>query len=133
MNRSIKALVMAALAVVGVAATMVIGASSAPTANCGEGCSTSDAGVAHMKINGDHFNIGDRVWLGYYQLNSRRLIQGYWVNATPHPNFPGGSFGHRTDMLNCGKGAVTAYIRAYDQTSARWSSQLNIHTGCVHP
>jgi hypothetical protein len=104
-----------------------------PTANCGEGCSTSDAGVAHMKINGDHFNIGDRVWLGYYQLNSRRLIQGYWVNATPHPNFPGGSFGRKTDMLDCGKGAATAYIRAYDQTSGRWSSQLNIHTGCVHP
>jgi hypothetical protein len=65
-----------------------------------------------MKINGDHFNNGDRVWLGYYQVNSRRLIQGYWVNATPNPNLLGSSFGHKTDMLDCGKGSATAHIRA---------------------
>ncbi|MGH3718152.1 MAG: hypothetical protein ACRDRI_04780 [Pseudonocardiaceae bacterium] len=103
------------------------------TGNCGESCVTSDAGVPHITINGDHFNVGGRVWLGYYRLNSDQLIRGYWVNATPHPGFPGGSFALRTDMLDCGKGAATAYIRSYDQTSGRWSSRLNIHTGCVHP
>jgi len=100
-----------------------------PSGSCGTGCTTNQGGTPYIKINGDHFNIGSRVWLGYYQQKNGRLIKGNWVTATPHSPLAGGSFGLQTDRLDCGKGATTAYIRAFDERSARWSSPLYVRIG----
>jgi hypothetical protein len=99
-----------------------------PSGSCGSGCTTNQGGSSYIKVNGESFNVG-RVWVGYYQLSTGRLIKGYWVDAKAHSGFAGGSFGLQTNKLDCGTGAPTAYLRAYDKISGRWSSRLNVRIG----
>jgi len=97
-------------------------------------CSTTSTDdIPRFQINGDHFNF-ETVTVGIYKIADNSPIWTGSVLASNHNGFVAGSFGVEADVFDCGsisKGPDTAYIRAYDPVSSRWSTPLNVKTGCA--
>jgi hypothetical protein len=106
-----------------------------PSPSCnGSTCTTtSEDDIPHIKVNGDHFNVNGKVWIGIYRSNGQ-LIKSYTLTSTPHNGYAGGSFGQQTNYINCspnGKSKPDSYVRSYDYTSGRWSNTVSLTTQCA--
>ncbi|WP_133305970.1 hypothetical protein [Microbispora triticiradicis] len=116
-----------------VSARLWISRYTVPPVDNGDGTSTSTSvdDIPRLKINGDHYNLGQvRLYIRY---NTGRLYWSGTVNASAHSGYAGGSFGKKTGVFDCAAAGrpANAYAQAQDVISGRWSPRVAVRVGCA--
>ncbi|WP_432923062.1 hypothetical protein ACQPZZ_25840 [Microbispora sp. CA-135349] len=97
----------------------------------GTASSTSVDDIPRLKINGDHFNLGQvRLYIRY---TSGKVFWSGTVTASRHTGYTAGSFGKKTGVFDCSGGGkpANAYAQAQDVISGRWSAKVPVTVGCA--
>ncbi|GAA2926832.1 hypothetical protein GCM10020221_23450 [Streptomyces thioluteus] len=96
----------------------------------GDTCTTTND-HPRIKLNGDHYNFG-QVKAFVRRSSDNRLLWSGSATARAQQGHAGGSFGIRTDVIDCSRPGQrpNGYAQAYDVVSGRWSARVPVTIGC---
>jgi hypothetical protein len=108
-----------------------------PPPQCSDGvCTiTSVDDLPHIKVNGEGYTVGGRVFVGIYRWPANTLSWGMNINVIHYNGWRDASFGLQTPVIDCSGFDLThpanSYAAAYDWSTARWSPVWWLYTGCA--